>query len=250
MNRFGLVGYPLEHSFSKMYFEEKFDKTGINQTHVYELFETEFLKDFPALWDRYPDLKGVNITIPHKVNVINFLDQLDTSAIKVEAVNVVKKEGGRLVGYNSDYIGFKNSLSNWIGKKKLKALVLGSGGASRAVQVALDELDFDYEVVSRFKDKGDYLYTSFFKDESLFGQFELIVNTTPIGMFPNVNDGPPIPYESFHKGQYVYDLIYNPEKTLFLEEAEKMGAKIKNGSEMLLLQAERAWEIWSNSDGV
>ena len=221
---------------------------GLTSSHVYELFEIEFLKNFPSLWERYPDLLGVNVTIPHKINITNFLDQLDNSAHKIGAVNVVKKKGTRLIGYNSDYYGFKKSLASWIGEAKPQALILGSGGSSRSVQVALEELDIEYDVVSRFRDKGDYLYTEFFKDEDLFQQYELIINTTPIGMFPNVNDGPPIPYESFHKGQHVYDLIYNPEKTLLLKEAESRGAKIKNGAEMLQFQAERAWEIWTNPD--
>ena len=145
---------------------------GITNSHVYELFELEFLKDFPSIWSRYPDLRGVNITIPHKINVMNFLDQLDASAHKVGAVNVVKKKGNRLIGYNSDYVGFKKSLAGWLGDKKPSTLVLGSGGASLAVQVALDELDFDYDVVSRFRDKGDFLYTQLYKDEELFPSYE------------------------------------------------------------------------------
>ncbi len=245
MNRYGLVGYPLGHSFSKNYFTEKFEKSGIQSSHVYELFELEYLKDFPSIWTRYPDLRGVNVTIPHKINIKNFLDQLDASAHKVGAVNVVKKQGTRLIGHNSDYVGFKKSLENWIGDDRPEALILGSGGASLAVQAGLDDLDISYDLVSRFKDKGDYLYTEFFKDEELFGSYGLIINTTPLGMSPNIDDGPPIPYESFHEGQYVYDLIYNPEKTFLLQEAEKRGAKIKNGEEMLILQAERAWKIWT-----
>ncbi len=248
MNRYGLVGYPLGHSFSKSYFSEKFDKRGISSSHTYELFEIEFLKDFPSIWERYPDLRGVNVTIPHKINIKNFLDQLDPSAHKVGAVNVVKKKAGKLVGYNADYMAFKRSLESWLDKTAPEALILGSGGASLAVQAGLDELDISYDIASRFKDKGDYLYTEFFKDESLFGSYDLIINTTPVGMSPDISDGPPIPYEHFHKDQHVYDLIYNPEKTLFLAEAEKQGAKIKNGMEMLELQAERAWEIWTDPE--
>lgn len=247
MNRYGLVGYPLGHSFSKSYFTEKFEKSGIQSSHVYELFELEYLKDFPSIWTKYPDLRGVNVTIPHKVNIKNFLDQLDASAHKVGAVNVVKKQGTKLIGHNSDYVGFKKSLKKWIGDQKPEALVLGSGGASLAVQAGLDDLDISYDIVSRFRDKGDYLYTEFFKDEALFGSYGLIINTTPLGMSPNTDDGPPIPYESFHEGQFVYDLIYNPEKTFLLQEAEKRGAKIKNGEEMLILQAEKAWKIWTDS---
>lgn len=221
---------------------------GLTGTHVYELFEIEFLKDFLSIWDRHPDLKGVNVTIPHKINVMNFLDQLDNSAHKVGAVNVVKKKGTRLIGYNSDYYGFKQSLQGWLNGEKPQALILGSGGSSKSVQVALEELDIEYDVVSRFRDKGDFLYTEFFKNEDLLPSYGLVINTTPIGMFPKVNDGPPIPYESFHSGQRVFDLIYNPEKTFLLSEAEKAGAKIKNGQEMLEFQAEKAWEIWTTAD--
>ena len=221
---------------------------GLTSSHVYELFEIEFLKHFPSIWEKYPDLKGVNVTVPHKVNVMNFLDHLDSSAHKVGAVNVVKKKGTKLVGYNSDYYGFKKSLEGWLKGARPEAMILGSGGSSRSVQVALEELDIEYDVVSRFRDKGDFLYTQFFKDEDLFASYGLIINTTPIGMFPKVNDGPPIPYESFHDGQMVFDLIYNPEKTFLLSEAEKAGAQIKNGQEMLEFQAEKAWEIWTSPE--
>ena len=248
MNRYGLIGFPLEHSFSKKYFARKFKKMGLSSTHVYELFEFEFLRDFPSIWEKYRDLKGVNVTIPHKIDVMNFLDQLDDSAHKVGAVNVIKKKGDQLIGYNSDYYGFKRSLKNWIKDQKPEALILGSGGSSHSVQVALEELGIEYEVVSRTPDKGDFTYSEFDKNVALFQHYQLIINTTPIGMFPKVENGPPIPFGSLHEGQYVFDLIYNPEKTLLLKEAEKRGAKIKNGAEMLELQAERAWEIWTTQD--
>ncbi|MEM9326998.1 MAG: shikimate dehydrogenase [Bacteroidota bacterium] len=247
MNRFGLVGYPLEHSFSKAYFTKKFQDMGISDTHVYEFYEMEDISSFPAIWDDNPDLIGTNVTIPHKQNVMKFLDAIDPGAQRVGAVNTVKREGDKLVGYNSDYIGFKRSLTNWLENgKAYKCLILGTGGSAKAVQVALEDLGYDFQLVSRRQDKGDFMYTKFYKDEGLFPSFDLVVNTTPIGMYPNVHDGPPIPYESMHKEQFFYDLIYNPEKTLMLTEAERVGARIKNGAEMLVLQAERSWEIWTN----
>lgn len=246
MKRYGLVGYPLGHSFSKIYFEKKFVKLGLAGTHRYNLFELEYLKDFPAIWERYPDLEGVNVTIPHKVNIKSFLDQLDPSVHKVEAVNVVKKKGGKLIGYNSDAFGFKKSLLNWQPELNFSALIFGSGGSSLAVQSALTDLDVDFEVVSRFQDQGDMLYTKLIKDESVMAKHRLLINTTPVGMYPDVNDGPPIPYELITESHLVYDLIYNPKETFFMKEGLKKGAQVKNGLEMLLLQAEKSWRIWNS----
>ncbi|MBV6645416.1 MAG: shikimate dehydrogenase [Cyclobacteriaceae bacterium] len=248
MKRYGLVGYPLGHSFSKRFFSEKFKKLGLTDTHKYDLFELEYLKDFPAIWERNSDLEGVNVTIPHKINIIPFLDQLDASVHKVEAVNVVKKKNGKLVGYNADYIGFKKSLKNWLPDYDGSALILGSGGSSKAVQIALDELSIPYEIVSRFKDKGEHLYTHLIKDPVIMEENNLIINTTPIGLFPDVNDGPPIPYDQITDQHYLYDLIYNPEVTYFMRVGGEQGAKAKNGIEMLELQAERTWEIWNSID--
>ncbi len=242
-----MVGYPLEHSFSKAYFTKKFQEMGISDTHVYEFFEMEDIAAFPAIWEENPDLIGVNVTIPHKQNVMPFLDEIEEGARRVGAVNVVKRVGQRLVGYNSDYEGFKQSLANWLDHStKYRSLILGTGGASKAVRVALDDLNYEYAMVSRRKGQGDLIYTEFYKDDQLFPSFDLVINTTPIGMYPDVHDGPPIPYESMHPQQFFYDLIYNPEKTLLLTEAERVGARIKNGAEMLELQAELSWEIWNN----
>ncbi len=247
MKRYGLVGYPLGHSFSKIYFEKKFVKLGLAGTHRYNLFEIEYLKDFPAIWERYPDLLGVNVTIPHKLNIKSFLDQLDSSVHKVDAVNVVKKKGDKLIGYNSDAFGFRKSLTNWLGDDiKQTALIFGSGGSSLAVQSALTDLDVEFEVVSRFQDSGDMLYTKLIKDESIMERHKLLINTTPIGMYPEVNDGPPIPYEQITKEHYLYDLIYNPKETFFMKEGIQKGAQVKNGLEMLLLQAEKSWRIWNS----
>lgn len=245
MKRYGLVGYPLKHSFSKQYFENKFEKLGLSNTHRYDFFELEYLKDFPAIWNNFPDLLGVNVTVPHKVNISRFLDQLDKSAIKVEAVNVVKKVNGKLIGYNSDYFGFAKSLEKWLPHHNMSALIFGSGGSSLAVQAALTDLKIGYEVVSRRADKGDLLYTKLIKDPAVMNDNQLLINTTPIGMYPKVDDSPPIPLESITDKHFCYDLIYNPKETIFLREAAARGAQIKNGEEMLVLQAEKSWEIWN-----
>lgn len=247
MRRFGLVGYPLGHSFSRRYFSEKFEKMGLLD-HQYDLYELEYLKDFPAIWQNNSELIGVNVTVPHKESVIPFLDRLDASAHKVGAVNVVKREAGKLIGYNSDYYGFKISIANYFqGNITIKnALILGLGGAAKSVEAALDDLKISYESVSRMAGKGDYTYNDLQKDPSILAKADMIVNTTPLGMFPEVEECPQIPYEVIHAGQYFYDLVYNPEETHFMKKARQKGARTKNGLEMLYLQADRAWEIWNS----
>ncbi len=242
MEKFGLIGFPLGHSFSKKFFTEKFEQLGLTN-HKYDLFEMEYLKEFPAMWLNN-ELHGVNITIPHKEHVIGFLDYLDSSAQKVGAVNVVKREQGKLKGYNTDYLSFKETLGNWLPHKNMSALVLGSGGASKAVQVGLDELDIDYEVVSRKKTSGDYTYLNLKKEPEVIAQNPLIVNTTPLGTFPDVDERPDIPYDQLSSNHFLYDLVYNPEETAFMKAGKDLGAKVKNGMEMLHLQADKTWDIW------
>ena len=244
MEKFGLIGYPLGHSFSKKFFTEKFEQLGLTN-HKYDLFEMEYLKEFPAMWQNN-DLHGVNITIPHKEHVMGFLDYLDSSAQKVGAVNVVKKEQGKLKGYNTDYMSFKETLDKWLPHKNLTALVLGSGGASKAVQVGLDELDIDYEVVSRKKTSGDCTYLDLKKEPELVAANLLIINTTPLGTYPEVDERPDIPYGQLTSNHFLYDLVYNPEETLFMKSGLEQGASVKNGIEMLHLQADKSWDIWYN----
>ncbi|MFT4738379.1 MAG: shikimate dehydrogenase [Cyclobacteriaceae bacterium] len=248
--RYGLIGFPLGHSFSKAYFEKKFEQMGISNTYRYDLLELELLKDFPTLWDRYEDLAGVNVTVPHKINIVRFLDRLDSSVHKVEAVNVVKKEGNNLVGYNSDFHGFKQSFINWMkspGRSAPdRALILGSGGSSKAVQAAMLELGIDFSVVSRRLGQGDLLYTALERDAAIIKDHQLIINTTPLGMFPKLDDAPPIPFDQLSKDHLLYDLVYNPEETVFMKEGKAVGATVKNGMEMLHLQAEKSWEIWND----
>ncbi len=246
MKRFGLIGFPLGHSFSRGYFNEKFQRLGLSDCK-YDLFELEYLKDFPSLWEKYPDLIGVNVTVPHKENIRRFLDRLDSSAHKVEAVNVIKKEGDKLIGYNSDFYGFKQSVVNYFqGEVTVKkALILGGGGASKAVEAAFLDLGIKYMVVSRQRTKGDLVYAELKSDPSYIEKVDMIVNTTPLGMHPNIEGKPDIPYDAIHAEQYIYDLVYNPEETAFMKEGRLRGARTKNGLEMLHLQADRAWEIWN-----
>lgn len=244
MEKFGLIGYPLGHSFSKKFFTEKFEELGLTN-HTYDLFEMEYLKEFPAMWSNH-DLHGVNVTIPHKEHVIGFLDLLDTSAQKVGAVNLVKREHGKLKGYNTDYLSFKETLASWLPHQDLTALVLGSGGASKAVQAAMDELDIDYEVVSRKKTSGDCTYMDLKKQPNLIAENLLIVNTCPLGTYPDINEYPDIPYEQLGGNHFLYDLVYNPEETKFMKLGKEQGAAVKNGIEMLHLQADKSWDIWYN----
>jgi shikimate dehydrogenase len=242
MEKFGLVGYPLGHSYSKKFFTEKFQKLGLTK-HKYDLYELESLKDFLALWNN-PELQGLNVTVPHKENVIRFLDLMDSSAHKVGAVNVVKRERGKLKGYNTDYLSFKETLQKWLPKRKFNALVLGSGGSSKAVQAALDELDIEHKVVSRTRTGGDITYKNLKEDAEIIASHHLLVNTTPLGTHPNVEGKADIPYNLLSGDHFLYDLVYNPAETAFMMAGKAQGANVKNGLEMLRLQAEKSWEIW------
>jgi shikimate dehydrogenase len=244
MEKFGLVGYPLGHSYSKKFFTEKFAMLGLN-THRYELYEMEHLRDFPTLWQN-PDMRGVNVTVPHKENVIGFLDMLDISAHKVGAVNVVKRVQGKLKGFNTDYLSFKETLEKFLPTRDIGALILGTGGSSKAVQAALVELDIDYQVVSRMRSKSELTYADLKKDPDIVSAYKLIVNTTPLGTHPDVDTKADIPYDRLTPEHFLYDLVYNPEVTAFLKEGKNRGASVKNGLEMLRLQAEKSWEIWQS----
>lgn len=243
MNRYGLIGKKLGHSFSKKFFESKFDREKIEDA-TYDLFEIASIEDFPDLIVNEPNLRGLNVTIPYKTEIIPYLDRLDGSAAKVGAVNVVSFEKGQLVGYNSDYFGFLNSLQNWCGDTIEKALVLGTGGASKAVLAALLDIGMTTAIVSRYAQQNMLTYEDVNAASFPFEEYQLIVNTTPLGMYPEVNTCPLLPYSRIHPNQYFYDLVYNPEHTEFMQRAVAQGAKAKNGLEMLHLQAEKSWEIW------
>ncbi len=243
MNTYGLIGKTLKHSFSKKYFTEKFEKEGITGCE-YQLFELAKIHEFRTLVTNTPTLKGLNVTIPYKQEVIPFLSRLSPQAEKIGAVNVIKFEkDGSLTGYNSDYEGFKNSLLTFLdGKTPQKALILGTGGASKAVKVALEDLNIAVQFVSRTATENQLSYEAL--SEYIMEQHQLIINTTPLGTYPNVDDFPKIPYQAVSSAHFCYDLVYNPATTEFMKRSQQNGAKVMNGLPMLIGQAEAAWEIW------
>jgi shikimate dehydrogenase len=247
MRLFGLIGYPLSHSFSKKYFSEKFEKENVSDV-AYELFELPKIEDFQQLIKQQPNLHGLNVTIPYKQAVIPFLDELDASARKVGAVNVIRFQEGKRIGYNSDYYGFKQSLQNWLPKDNtnINALVLGTGGASKAVAAALTDLEIPFYLISRNAGGNSLSYEQLQESPAIFQRPRLIINTTPLGMAPNTGTAPPIVYEKLNSEYFLYDLVYNPAETRFMQLGKEKGATVKNGLEMLHLQAEKAWEIWNS----
>lgn len=237
---FGLVGYPVEHSLSQDYFKEFFAEQGIQAR--YENFPLRDISALPRLIRRHTDLRGLNVTFPHKQGIIPYLDKLDAAAEKMNAVNTVSIHDGTLTGYNTDWYGFEKSLHGWLGSDIRSALILGTGGAARAVRFAFDRLGIASRFVSRRTEAGVLTYDALAPEIIMASR--CIVNATPVGMSPDIHSAPAIPYHALSGGHFVYDLIYNPEKTLFLKRAEENKAHIKNGLEMLRLQAARAWEIW------
>lgn len=243
---YGLVGKKLSHSFSAKFFNEKFEAEGINAEYRnFELPNIEHLKDIIA---SHPTLMGLNVTIPYKEVVIPFLDDLSPEAKAIGAVNVIKiqhlSDGSvRLIGHNTDVIGFRESIRPLLTTNHTKAMILGTGGASKAVEHALRALDIEVQFVSRSHDKSSLTYSDLTDD--IISNYKIIVNTTPLGMYPNTMVMPDIIYYALTEEHLCYDLVYNPEKTMFLIACEAHGAQIKNGIEMLILQAERAWEIWN-----
>ncbi|MCW3126811.1 MAG: Shikimate dehydrogenase substrate binding domain protein [Bacteroidetes bacterium] len=242
MKNYGLIGFPLTHSFSVSYFAEKFAKEGITDA-VYKNYPIESIEELPDLI-RKENLSGFNITIPYKEAAIEYLDSIDPIAEAIDAVNCVKITDGKLTGYNTDVFGFRESLKNLIGDKKPKALVLGTGGSSKAVSHALTELNIPFTFVSRRKKAEWYTYNDL--TESVLATHHLIINTTPLGMFPNTEESALIPYQYLTADHSLYDLIYNPTETQFLKKGREHNAQIKNGLEMLHIQAERNWEIWNS----
>jgi len=243
---FGLIGATVSHSFSKAYFDEKFFREGLRDYH-YELFPLNSINDLENLLKETKGLTGLNVTIPYKEQVMKYLDSVDGFAKKIGAVNVIKINNGKLEGFNTDSDAFLETVEKWLPQDKtFKALILGTGGSSKAVQEALKKLKIDFQVVSREAKKGILSYEDLDKDASIIATSNLVINTTPLGMSPNTETMPPIDYEKLTADHYVYDLIYNPARTLFLQRAEMRGATIKNGLEMLHVQAEKSWKIWNN----
>jgi len=246
MKTYGLIGFPLSHSFSKKYFTEKFEQEGISDKQ-YELFPIEDVQSLTDLLTENETLQGLNVTIPHKVNVLPFLNEIEEAAEKIGAVNCIcirRFEGETyLKGFNTDAYGFEESLKPLLTAHHEKALVFGNGGAAKAVKYVLDKLNIPYQVVVRNPAEGTILYSDI--TDEILSSHKLLINTTPLGMSPNINLFPEINYSRLTNHHLAYDLVYNPLETLFLTKAAAQGAQIKNGLEMLYKQAEKAWAIWN-----
>ena len=245
MRKFGLIGYPLTHSFSKKYFTEKFEKEAI-QNCQFDLYEIPVISDFERVLAENPSLEGMSVTIPYKQEVIPFLNELDPACELIGAVNCIQIRNGYRKGFNTDYIGFKESLKSWLGSDIPKALVLGTGGASKAVKVALRDLGVDFLSVSRNPRENQITYADLKQNPAFLRKFPLIINTTPLGTFPKIEEMPDIPVEMLNASHRVYDLVYNPSETKLMKTCLQKGGRVKNGMDMLVLQAEAAWAIWNS----
>jgi shikimate dehydrogenase len=242
MKQFGLIGYPLGHSFSKKYFEEKFANEKL-QDCAFDLFPIKEIEEFKDLIAKQSNLVGLAVTIPHKETVIPFIDKLSDAAKEIGAVNCIQFKNGKTIGYNTDVIGFEKSLRPLLQQQHAKALILGTGGASKAIQYVLKNLGIDFLLVSRTKTDSTITYEDI--SEEILQSHLLIINTTPLGMSPKGEGFPNLSYQFLTPKHLLYDLIYKPEKTLFLQKGEQQGCIIKNGFEMLILQAEENWIIWT-----
>ena len=245
MNKLGLLGRNISYSFSRTYFKEKFEKEGIENT-TYENFDIDSIEKFPAIIENTKNLKGLNVTIPYKQEVMPFLDKINKKAKEIGAVNTIKiTKKGKLVGYNTDCYGFKKSLQPYLKSSHKNALILGTGGASKAVAYSLKQLGINYKYVSRNLTEG-IAYTYQNLNNSVIKEHTIIINCTPLGTFPNIENCPEIPYDAITENHILFDLIYNPAETKFLSFGKQKGATILNGLNMLILQAEKAWSIWNS----
>lgn len=242
MKKFGLIGRNISYSFSKKFFTSFFEEQHLNCS--YENFDIEQITEFPNVLSNNPNIKGLNVTIPYKEQIKTYLDEMDSEAAEIGAVNTIKiSPEGKLKGYNTDCYGFMKSLEEQLGQLPESALVLGSGGASKAVVYALKKLGITYRIVSRKEEDGFLNYNQL--SEALVRNHKLIINCTPLGTFPGITEFPEIPYSGIGAGHLLFDLIYNPEKTMFLQKGAARGAKIVNGEAMLRYQALKSWEIWN-----
>ena len=249
MSYYGIIGKPLEHSYSPGFYKAKFSKSGLKD-YRYQKFELNHIDEFPDLITQNPDLKGLNVTSPYKEAVLPFLDILDKNAKFTGAANLIKikhtSEGKKLHGFNTDVYGFEMSLLPLIKNKKLKALIFGTGGGSRAAEYVLKKNAITFEIVTRRPLKANQIvYWSL--DKHTLKQYKLLINTTPLGMYPKDEESLPIPYDYITNKHIAYDMIYNPEETVFLKHCKQEGALTVNGLKMFLLQAEKNWEIWNSA---
>ena len=241
MKEFGLIGFPLTHSFSKKYFTNKFAELQYNQ-YTYWNFEIESIQEITNILQSHPNLVGLNVTIPYKKSVISYLNDLSPVVKEIQACNCIKIKDGQLFGFNTDVIGFEKSFLEKKQDTHLKALILGTGGASAAVQWVLKNLKIPYIIVSRKKDSNYLLYEEL--TQNILNEYNIIINTSPIGTYPTIDECPLLNYDWINETHYLYDLVYNPSETLFLSHGKIKNATIKNGADMLKIQAEESWKIW------
>jgi shikimate dehydrogenase len=244
MRLFGLIGYPLTHSFSKDYFGEKFKREAVEDCR-YENFQLANIKELSKIIGDHTDLEGLNVTIPYKESVLSFLDEKNELVTQTGACNCIKIVNRKLVGFNTDIIGFERSLFSKLPSGYKNALILGTGGAAKAVEFVLKKNQIHYTCVSRRHSQNSITYEEL--TPSVLEKNRLIINTTPVGMYPKINEVLPLPFEVITPNHLLFDLIYNPPKTLFLKKGEERGATIQNGYEMLVYQAEESWKIWNQS---
>jgi shikimate dehydrogenase len=242
MRRYGLIGYPLSHSFSKKYFSEKFERENITDA-VFENFSIPQIEDVEKIFSTDHSLKGVAVTIPYKKAILPYLDALSDVVQQMNACNCIKIEAGKKKGFNTDVIGFEKSFIKKLQPHHQKALILGTGGASQAVGYVLKKLGIEYLLVSRKASPGAIAYAAI-REETL-QHYNIIINCTPLGTFPKNNEAPDLPYQYLNKSHYLFDLVYNPSLTRFLQFGQEAGATVENGYEMLVLQAEENWKIWN-----
>lgn len=242
MKRYGLIGYPLSHSFSQRYFTEKFAKESIEDA-VYENYPIPDISALKQILREKTDLCGFNVTIPYKKEILGYLSASTEAVQKMGACNCVKLEGGVLTGYNTDVVGFELSLLPWLKTHHQKALILGTGGAAAAVAYVFNKRNIVFQYVSRNRSATSIAYEDL--NETIINSHTLIINTTPLGMSPMTDQYPPLPYQWMGQQHHCFDLIYNPAETVFLQKAKQAGASIQNGAEMLMIQAEESWRIWN-----
>lgn len=244
MKVYGLIGYPLGHSFSKKYFTEKFQKERLEDC-AYELFAISSIKELPSIINSNPLLKGLNVTIPYKEQVLEYVTETTSAVKEIGASNTIRIQHNKLFAYNTDVIGFEISFVKNLRSSYKKALILGTGGSSKAVQYVLKKLNINFLLVTRSNELKAGMINYPMIDETIMNEYTIIINCTPAGLYPKVNECPQIPYQHISEKHYLFDLVYAPEKTLFLQKGEKKGAVIQNGYEMLIIQAEESWKIWN-----
>jgi shikimate dehydrogenase len=246
MKLYGLIGYPLGHSFSKKYFTEKFERENLPDC-AYELFPIQSIKDLPSLISSTRFLKGLNVTIPYKQQVLDYVTEKSDTVKDIGAANTIKIQDKKLRAYNTDVTGFEKSFVKKLNRYHKKALILGTGGSAKAIEFVLKKLGIDFLFVSTSQQPSANIINYSMVDESIITDHTIIINCSPVGMSPNNKEYPRLPYQFISRQHYLFDLVYKPEKTIFLQKGDEKGAVIQNGFEMLIIQAEESWKIWNEA---